>query len=150
MPELKFTFDKEKAIEAILYLAKRAKDPSFHSINKLLYFADKTSLERFGRFISGDDYVAMQWGPVPTNTYDIMKHRQADYPFRIEEHTVEPLRDADTELLSESDIECLEASLELYGNAPFWKRQQDSHDEAYEQAWQSRGDTGSVRIPIET
>jgi len=149
--EIIFDFQREKAIESILYIAKRAADPTFHSINKLLYFADKTSLERYGRFICGDDYYAMRWGPVPSNTYNLMKEAadDKDFPFNVEGNTIIPSRDAETDLLSESDIECLNASLRLYGDAPFWRRQEVSHDEAYKEAWGRRGESGSVRIPIE-
>lgn len=153
MSELMFTFQRDKAIETILYLAKRIADPTFHSINKLLYFSDKTSLERYGRFICGDDYFAMERGPVPTNTYDLMKNdpRARGLPFEVVNgHTVKALRDANRELFSESDIECLDTCLALYGNVPFWKRQDDSHDEAYKKAWKERGNMGSVRMPIES
>jgi len=152
MPELKFTFQREKAIEVILYLAKKASEPTFHSINKLLYFADKTSLERYGRFICGDDYFAMEWGPVPSHTYDLMKNASSDQslPFKVEGHTIIPRRKPNLELLSESDIECLDACLALYGDVPFWKRHSDSADEAYRKAWQERGSAGSARIPIES
>lgn len=151
MNQIKFDFQREKAIESILYLSKRAADPSFHSINKLLYFADKTSLERYGRFICGDDYYAMEYGPVPSNTYDLMKDAvdSPGYPFKVEGHTIIPLRESRLEVLSESDIECLDSSLQLYGNVPFWKRNVDSHDDAWKKSWDERGASGSIRIPIE-
>jgi hypothetical protein len=151
MTELKFTFEREKAIEAILYLAGRITDPTLHSIGKLMYFSDKTSLERYGRFISGDDYYAMQWGPVPTHTYDLLKEasRGGAFPFAVQGRSIAPSRPADTDLLSESDIECLDASIRLYGNAPMWKRHEDSADRAYKLAWQQRGNSGSARMPIE-
>ena len=60
MAELKFTFEREKAIEAILYLAGRIEDPTFHSIGKLMYFADKTSLERYGRLRSAGPVVELE------------------------------------------------------------------------------------------
>ncbi len=152
MSELKFTFQEDKAIEVILYLAKKAADPTFHSISKLLYFADKTSLERYGRFICGDDYYAMEYGPVPSHTYDLMKNAPSDksFPFKVERYTITPRRKPNLELLSESDIECLDICLVLYGNAPFWKRHADSTDDAYKKAWQERGSAGSARMPVES
>jgi Protein of unknown function (DUF4065) len=151
LAELKFTFERDKAIEAILYLAGRIDDPTFHSIGKLMYFSDKTSLERYGRFISGDDYYAMKWGPVPTHTYDLLKEasRGGAFPFTVQNFIVAPSKEADAELLSESDIECLDASIRLYGNVPMWKRHEDSADGAYKQAWERHGNSGSVRMPIE-
>lgn len=121
-------------------------------IGKLMYFSDKTSLEKYGRFISGDDYYALEWGPVPTHTYDLLKEaaKGGDFPFRVEGHAVIPSEEADTDLLSESDVERLSASVRLYGNAPMWKRHEDSADAAYKQAWEQRGNSKSVRIPIES
>ncbi len=42
----------------------------------MMYFADRLHLERYGRFICGDSYVAMKNGPVPSFTYDILKARR--------------------------------------------------------------------------
>ena len=144
--DLKFDFDKEKAIEAILYIAQNIPDPSYHSISKILYFADKTSLERYGRFICGDTYFAMEHGPVPSNTYDLMKESpdSGEFGFRIErDYNVVPLREADLGELSDSDIECLDQIIRLYGDVPFWKRTEDSHDMAWRKAWEEKGDQAS-------
>lgn len=150
MGEIEFTFQREKAIEVILYLAHRALEPDFHSINKILYVADKISLEKYGRFICGDSYHAMRWGPVPTNTYDLMKHESGgDSPFKTEDYTVIPLRDADLDQLSESDIECLDVGLDLIGNASFGERHRKTADAAYQKAWDHRGASLSVPISIE-
>jgi ABC-type branched-subunit amino acid transport system ATPase component len=47
-------FDTEKAMEAILYIAKRVKIPTFHTISKIFYFADQIHILKYGRFITGD------------------------------------------------------------------------------------------------
>ena len=39
----------------------------------VLLFADKKHLERYGRFITGDTYSAMENGPVPSFAYDVVK-----------------------------------------------------------------------------
>jgi uncharacterized phage-associated protein len=150
---LTFDFDREKAIEAILYIAHNIPDPSYHSINKILYFADKTSLERYGRLICGDTYYAMKHGPVPGNTYDLMKEAPAgvDFSFRVENgRDIVPSRKPDLDELSDSDIECLDLIIHLYGNVPFWKRTEDSHDEAWRQAWESRGERSSNVMTVES
>lgn len=150
MEDIKFIFQREKAIEVVLYLARRAIEPDFHSINKILYIADKLSLEKYGRFICGDDYRAMRWGPVPTNTYDLMKYGTGqNAPFKTEEYFVIPLRDADLDQLSESDIECLDAGLAQIGNASFSERHRKTADAAYRKAWEQRGNSQSVPISIE-
>jgi uncharacterized phage-associated protein len=147
---IEFKFQEDKAVEVVLYLARRAKNPDLHSIGKLMYTADKLSLERYGRFICGDDYFAMEWGPVPSRTYDLLKAaRQQGLPFRVEGRAVVAQRDADTDELSESDIECLDAALEIIGNSGFGARHQKTSDSAYEKAWKNRGISNSARMDIE-
>ncbi len=146
-------FNHEKAIEVIIYLAERINDPTYHSINKLLYFADKTSLERFGRFICGETYLAMPQGPVPSNVYDLMKEAVDDGSngFIVEsQHHVKPLRQANLEKLSDSDIQCLEKMIKLYGDVPYWVKRDVSHDEAYYAAWNARGNKSSVPMSIKS
>ena len=139
--DIKFTFNRNRTTEAILYIAQNIPVATFLSINKLLYFADKTSLERYARSITGDTYFAMQNGPVPSNTYDLMKESPpaGEFGFRIEnDHHLIPLRPANLDELSESDVECLDMIIELYGNVPVWKLIEDSHDEAWKEAWEHR------------
>src|SRR4030066_2115183 len=66
-------FDRTKAIEAILYLANKIPNPGKYVICKLLYLADKCSLEKYGRFIFGETYCAMERGATPSNAYDLLK-----------------------------------------------------------------------------
>lgn len=105
-----FKFDPEKAVEVILYIATRAKIRDIYHVLKLLYFADKAHLERNGRFICGDSYVAMKSGPVPSGTYDIIKDIRGDGIHSFAEHArhaftvkdnyeLSPLRDADSTFL---------------------------------------------------
>lgn len=152
MGEISFDFDAKKATEVILYISRRVSESTLHSITHLLYFADKTSLEKYGRLIVGDDYFAMEHGPVPSNTYNLLKAGRLteEFGFKVEGHQVIPLRAPELDFLSASDIECLESALEMYGGAPFWKRRRDSHDEAWEAAWESRGESNANRIPIES
>lgn len=151
MAEINFAFDRQKAIEVVLYIAQRIVDPTYHSISKLMYFADKTSLEKYGRFISGDWYTAMKLGPVPSNTYDLMKDSVPEFGFAVEaERCIVPLRDADVDELSDSDIECLDVAIAMYGDKPMWKRTEDSHDPAWQVAWQSRGNSESYPMSIES
>src|SRR3989338_2956187 len=56
-------FDRDKALEAILYIAKNLHSPTYHSISKMLYLSDKLHLQEYGRLICGDRYIAMDNGP---------------------------------------------------------------------------------------
>jgi uncharacterized phage-associated protein len=152
MNEIQFKFNREKAIEAILYIASRLDDPSFHSIGKILYFADKTSLEMYGRFVLGDTYAAFKHGPLPSATYDLMKaaKQSNDLPFKVHNHyEVVPLREPNLNVFSDSDIDCLDRMIQHYGSYTFWEKSELSHDAAWAKAWEHRGNKESNEIAIE-
>lgn len=152
MSEIEFKFDPQKAVEVIIYIAQRIPQPTFLSVAKLMYFADKTSLELYGRFISGDTYCAMKNGPVPSSSYDIMKEaRTTDhFGFQVEhECYINPKRDADLDEFSDSDQKCLDRIIELYGKYPNWRLIEISHDAAWTSTWEQAGQVGSTPIPVE-
>jgi hypothetical protein len=66
-----------KIVEAILFLLQEAgKQNSVltqYQIVKSIFIADLHHLRKFGRPISFDNYVAMKFGPVPSETYDLLK-----------------------------------------------------------------------------
>lgn len=64
-------FDANKSLQAVLYVVNRLKRRDFHKIFKVLYFADRTHLIKYGRPITGDTYIAMEYGPVPSMIYDM-------------------------------------------------------------------------------
>lgn len=140
-----FTFDIEKSIEALLYIASQTND--LYHILKILYFADKMHLNKYGRFISGDSYSAMRNGPVPSEVYDIIKHVRGDGyysgfnasikdAFKVENDgkVIIPLRKAELDKLSESEIECLTKSIEENINLTFNQLKEKSHDSAFKSA----------------
>lgn len=140
-----FNFDQEKTIEVILYIASKVPVAGFHCVSKVMYFADKAHLEKYGRFISGDNYIAMKHGPVPSNTYDILKGVRGDgfaclaepakNAFSVENHyVIKPFRKVDLDYFSDSDLECLDEAINEYGSLPFNELTQLSHDRAWESA----------------
>src|SRR5207237_3271008 len=67
-----FSFSHRKATQALNFFAHRAGG----SINKmkalkLVYFTDRYHLRRYGRPVVGDEYVAMNYGPVASGTKDV-------------------------------------------------------------------------------
>jgi uncharacterized phage-associated protein len=145
-----FEFNIDKGIEEILYIIQKGANPTFHHISKVMYFADKEHLEKYGRLICGDNYVAMKHGPVPSRIYDILKFSRGDKllfsilpevaskaksSFSIQgQYEVNNLREANLDFFSESDLECLNNSIERYGRLPFDELTDLSHDEAWEAA----------------
>ena len=145
-------FEPARALEQVLYVAKRLQHPSFHTISKVLYFADKEHLSRYGSLLTGDTYVAMRYGPVPSATYNLLKaaagRREALIPsewydlvkgaLTVEgEHRVRARRDARADLISASQRECLDTSIRENGRLGFQKLVDKSHDGAWRSADQN-------------
>lgn len=141
---MKQEFNKVKSLNALLYVANRIGRKDFHKIFKILYFAERQHLANWGRTITGDTYIAMEAGPVPSRIYDMLKIVRGDSYitdteglgnyFKVEHWMyVYPLQDADTSKLSKSEIEELDASIKRYGNMPYDEIKELSHDIA----WQS-------------
>ena len=148
MAHITFRFNPQKALESILYLTPKISDSDVYGICKLLYLADKTSLEKYGRFIFGESYCAMEKGATPSNVYDLLKESTITPldELEVRGNQVTARRDANLEYLSESDIECLDQVINIWGKSPNWARRDAAHDAAWKKAWDKRGGKGSVAI----
>ena len=113
-----FKYLPEKAQQAILYIADALPEQeNMYKVLKVIYFADKEHLFKFGRFIFGESYTAMQHGPVPSNSYDLVKKirlHHTTYPETKEdgalftvtvENTIIPMVKPDLSSFSKSDLE---------------------------------------------
>lgn len=151
-------FDVRKAIAAIGYLVAET-GASMYTVMKMMYLADKLHLEKYGQFISGDTYAAMKQGPVPSCTYDLIKHVRgepqsipgADLASQFlrygSNHSIVLLQDPQTDELSESDHECLSKVAELHNRFGQWAVRDMSHDDAWRKVWAGVG-RGSRSKPI--
>lgn len=150
---MRFQYEPEKALEALLYVGQRVRCRDMYLALKTLYMADKVNLSRYGRFIFGDWYSAMTYGPVGSHAYDIVKFVRGSNKFcdaegaaeaiSVQNNTLTALRDPDLSWLSESDIECLDYAIENYGQLSFERAKDKSHD----QAWKATPEND--RIPID-
>lgn len=148
-----FSFNSSKAIEVILYLAEKLQVPNIYGICKIVYLADKASLEKYGRFIFGESYVAMEEGGTPSNVYDLLKsiREESSNELKIEKNHVIALRPPKLDYLSQSDIECLDQTMNKYGKSANWNgRKIACHDQAWREAWENRGNNKSAPIPIDS
>lgn len=164
MAKTEITFSPERALEAVLYLAARLDEPTVHEVLKLRYFADKLHLARYGWLASGDDYVAMKFGPVGSGTYNLLRAARGDQSGWIhpcfselvrealavgpDKKTVLVQRQADTSRLSPAEVECLDEALRLYGGMGFGQRTNLSHDDAWIAAWQSAAEDEVGQSPM--
>lgn len=147
-PRLRFKLNWLKTIEAIDLLARLKDGITQYYVGKLLYFADKEHLLDYGRPITGDRYVAMEHGPVPSAVRDILKADAAvpdeciqAFDDRIETAHVQnriyltSKKTADFKLLSGSEQEYLRDAVHKYGNRTFGELKALSHDDAWQEAW---------------
>ena len=126
--EIEFNANVDKAIEVILWLANKKPGITYHSLLKFLFYADEYHLNKYGRPIVGDSYVAMPFGPVASLTYDLLKKNIAvstvadnidKLNFSNNRKKITPERESNTYYLSKSDIEALEFSFQKYENCCF-------------------------------
>lgn len=151
-------FDYDRALNAFLYVANRVSRPDTHKIFKVLYFADMAHLLKYGRAITGDRYIAMKYGPVPSCVYDMVKSVSGkglykdpllNAFFGVSGYMIEPLRDADKDYLSATDIEALDESIAQNNDYDFRTMTERSHGSAWSKAWDSPIDEISVEDMLE-
>ena len=139
-------FDARKAVAALTYLVREASD-NLYTLMKMLYVADKKHLSIAGRFLAGDDYIAMEQGATPSGAYDLVKYVRGDHGnhrglpevknlFRVEDRTRLVLTaDVPEEDLSKIAKACLDEVIQLYAMHPnwvYWYR--EAHDAAWEES----------------
>lgn len=139
-------FKYDKAVNAILFsLQILGGKTDMHKLCKILYFADQRHLSIYGRSITGDTYIAMQFGPVPSCVDDILKALRGDSFFSSNEEILH-LRNhiafenryilrafvaPDMEELSETDVECLTYAIDLCKDKSFDELTAFSHGLAW-------------------
>lgn len=129
-------------MNALLYVANRVQRKDFHKIFKIIYFADRQHLADWGRPITGDTYIAMEAGPVPSRLYDMLKIVRGDsyMPdseglgryFQIDNWMyVNPLVDSDLNKLSDNEQEALLEAINKYAMLSYDEIKEKSHDVAW-------------------
>ena len=145
-----FEFKPYKFAAAVGYLAERIPNVTKKQLCKLLFYADKCHLLRFGRTITGDTYFALEQGPIPTKGLDALNGRG-------EKSYVEALRNIghlegwefhldstpDLKSLSRSDVSILDETVQKLGDFPAWKLEQLSHQEP---AWTKAPQNGRMEF----
>ncbi|MDX9932997.1 MAG: Panacea domain-containing protein [Bacteroidales bacterium] len=155
---MKQQFDFQKAIDSVkLILANMEQHTAdFHKVFKILYFAEQKHLVRFGRNITGDRYIAMKNGPVPSGIYDVFKVLKGDCimkinadvdfskHFRVVDGYYIQLIDSvvDLDYFSQSEIECLTESVSENKMLDFSTLTRKSHDNA----WKHTGENDEISV----
>lgn len=137
-----FEFEPEKALAVAAYLAHRTGE-SMYTILKMIYIVDRLHLQRYGRPVTGDEFYAMEQGACPSKIYDSMKALRgerkrnwlpdSDRYIRIdpETHDVDVMDMPSLDVLSESDIECIDAVISILQRKGRWHMRRLAHDNAW-------------------
>lgn len=140
---------KLKAV--MLYVINKFNGIDILRLFKIIYFANKEHLARYGRNIINDDFRALERGPVPSAIYDAIKvsrgQKKADSykSFSPVYNSIEtgnddlsyivfPKEMPDIDELSASDIECLDKSFQENKDKSFCEISLKSHDSAWRAA----------------
>lgn len=132
-----FILNKEKAITSLLYICNKLGGSwDMYSLLKILYFAECKHLMQYGRSITGDRIIALEHGPVPSFAYDKVKAKSIDRNFfDLSENVIKAIKEPIMDYLSESEIECIDSSIDENKDLSFGKLKKKSHDGAYTEAW---------------
>ncbi|MDR0581604.1 MAG: SocA family protein [Prevotellaceae bacterium] len=153
------SFNEEKAIAVILYILKSIGGQiDMYRLAKILYFADQKHLVTYGRTILGDEYVPMEYGPVPSAIYNAVKMINNDntryklfskkLQLSVKDGYIRVILSSmppDMDELSLSDIECLDASIEENKTLEF----DDLCKKSHKLAWNTAAEKGLARIRME-
>ncbi len=133
-------FATKARLNIALYIAHKVEIKDFHNIFKILFWADREHLLKYGKKVLNDNYVVMPKGPVPSQLYDYFKsiRNSKDEYFEVyDEYNIKPLVEPDMDYISKSEIECIKNSIKNYDNLPFNHRCELSHGYAYTKAKRS-------------
>ncbi len=153
----------DKCIQGVQHLAQRKPGISHYFVGKLFFFADRSHLIDWGRPISGDQYVAMEHGPVPITIFNMIKGSAGisnEVKMKFQARLRKKKQGNQVKLwsnmqvsefpdLSGSDIEYLDNSMDKYGEMDFSQLKELSHsDLAYKNAIEKSGENSDIN-PID-
>lgn len=84
---MEINYDESKLKELILYIAKECENDVFFGatkLNKILFFADFMSYAKTGEAITGAQYMAIEYGPVPKRMLPIREEMILDGSIKLE------------------------------------------------------------------
>lgn len=135
-------FNYKKAVQILAWLLRHYDSGVANKLLliKLVYFADKFHLRKYGRTVSGDEYNALPYGPVATRVLDLANQDEEHLPldalalasdiFMLERGgkflrliDINGLNDS----LSKTDIEALEFAFNKFGRENPFKLAELTH-----------------------
>jgi uncharacterized phage-associated protein len=146
-------FEKEKVLNALLYVVHKLGMPDYHKTFKVLYFAQRQHLAEHGMPILEDTFEKKQYGPVPSTIYEWVKllktigqntestefeKRLATSIRRYNPYNLQALVEPDMDYLAETEVACLDAAILLCKSKSFTFLKEESHDKAWDKAFMNK------------
>ncbi len=122
--------DYKKVTQVVNFLLSHYGDVGLPKLKlvKLVWAADRYHVRKYARFVTGDDYVAMKNGPVPSCVKDVIEFsineysnlKSDDLPYikryiKNNNGVIYSVKETDMDYLSDTDVEALNFALEQFG-----------------------------------
>lgn len=133
--------NEKKYKNAILFFAKKIQNGTLGKLKimKLLYYLDFDFFEKYGRSVTGDEYLRFDKGPVPRMAERILKNmdgkqikitrRKMKEGYSDQQH-IEPLIDFDVNVFSREELVMLEEIADKWEKFTGTEMKNASHGEA--------------------
>jgi uncharacterized phage-associated protein len=134
---IQFRFHPEKAVEAAAVLLKLHDKPmKYLGLLKMLYIADRMALARMEQPITGDQYMSMDYGPVLSGIYDLIKNKPVEDALPLWSKFISPrddnhvslLNDPGNEDLCEEEEEIIQQVYQTFGHLDPFDVAEWTHD----------------------
>ncbi|RLC19241.1 MAG: hypothetical protein DRI57_07435 [Deltaproteobacteria bacterium] len=139
---IQFKISHDKTTEVIIWLANMKPGIDIYHVAKVLFYADKMHINKYGRPITGDTYIRMPYGPVPSGLRDLITENSWLSPRQLNQiknsliidksdnhYKLAATREPDMNYFSKSDIICLKDSLSEYGEMSSDELYNSTHSE---------------------
>ncbi len=165
-PVVKLHENVDRIIYSIAFVISHANSreikPTQYDIVKTLFLADRAHLNKWGRPVTYDNYCAMQHGPVPSVSYDLLKENKyiirkfgikdipwKRYPAGTANHYLNAQKLDFEDVLSPSDIEALKDAFSTVSSLGFTQIRKLTHeDAAYVDAWEDESNCKSFDMSL--
>ncbi len=132
-------FNYKKAAQALNYLAcKNGGTLNKMKAIKLIWLADRLHTRKYGRSITGDEYYAIPYGPIPSAVRDILESSNfledsaSDYAScylrEVNKYEYSSISEPNLKVLSETDINTINQIEEKYGRLNEFELSDLSHE----------------------
>lgn len=137
-------------MQCLLWILNRKPGINKYNIMKVMFDADCYHLNKYGRPIYGENYVAMNYGTVPSLMKDLLEITQNVPFYKCSKNGFKANSSPTLDVFSDTDIEALEHGISEYADLSFSEVKNKNHiHPAWEKHKEELKNTRSCPIPYE-